>query len=58
VLDRAVGIGPDDQSCERVSDCAATCAGWCYQVGGVLTQTAVHSSVSEGFTYQCGIIDE
>ena len=29
----------------------------CYQVGGVLTQIAVHSSVSEGLTYQCGVVD-
>jgi hypothetical protein len=29
----------------------------CYQVGGVLTQIAVHSSVSEGLTYQCGMVD-
>ena len=57
VLDRAVGIGPDDQRCEGVVFCAAACAGWCYQVGGVLTQTAVHSSVSEGLTYQCGMVD-
>lgn len=28
-----------------------------YQVGGVLTQTAVHSSESEGLTYQCGMVE-
>jgi len=36
---------------ERVS------AGEGYQVGGVDTQIAVHSSVSEGFTYQWGMLD-